>query len=1087
MDFTSRYKQLNAAQKEAVDTIDGPVMVIAGPGTGKTELLSVRIAAILQKTDTLPENILCLTFTDSGAAAMRERLAGIIGKDAYKVAVHTFHSFGTEVINQNGEYFYNGATFQPADELNSYEIITSIFDELDHDNLLASKMNGEYTHLRDALTVISELKKAGLTSDELLAVLDANDEVIEIAERDLQIVFADRPSVKMIPSLESIAKKIAELSANPNIPSIVPLSRILSDSLIAALDQASTDNSTKPITAWRDSWMTKNSSKRFVLKSSSRQEKLRVMSYVYFQYIERMQTAGLYDFDDMILQVVHAMNAYDDLRYNLQEKYQYILVDEFQDTNLAQMRILHHLTDNPVNEGKPNILVVGDDDQAIYSFQGADISNILDFDQTYPAFKRITLTDNYRSSQLILDQSRSIITQGSGRLENIVDNLSKQLVSKIKETATTVDLIETATSIDERRFVVESIKQSRVTGTTAVLTRRHSDIEALLPYFEQAGIAVNYERRDNVLEMPIITLIEQFGKLLAAMRMGRHDEANGLLPELLMHSAWGIAPTELWQLSTSAYDKRTRWLDLMADLPTFKDLQAWLVELAVRSGEWSLETMLDAMIGHGQPEDGFVSPLYNHFFSNKALGNNPDEYIRYLEALRTIRTKVKEYQPNVAPTLDSFLNYIALHRRLGSPITSLYQIGEPGDNSVTLMTAHKSKGLEFDTVYILSAIDSIWGERARTRSRSIGYPENLPLAPAGETSDERLRLFYVATTRAKSHLIISYSLENDGGKRTLLSGFLLTDNWTPIVKQVDQKMAAITQTIETSWYEHAEHASKDLKTLLAPTLAKYKLSATHLNNFIDIIRQGPQGFLMQHLLHFPSAMSPSAVYGSAIHQTLQSAHTHLVAHKKPKPLEDILHDFEKSLQTGRLDKQTFDYYHKKGIDELQAFLKAKYDSFTVNQKVELSFAGQAVMLDTAHLSGSLDLVDIDTIAKTISVTDYKTGKPVESWNAGTDFEKIKLHKYRQQLLFYRLLINHSRDYSNLEFERAILQFIQPTKTGEIVALETQFGKDEIDRTILLIQAVWQHITELDFPDTSHYDQTYKGILAFEQDLIDKVI
>ena len=130
MDFSKRYATLNKAQKQAVDMIDGPVMVIAGPGTGKTELLSVRTANILLKTDTLPENILCLTFTESGANAMRERLVGIIGKDSYKVAIHTFHSFGSEVINQYGEYFYQGAHFRPADELSRYEIIRTIFDLL---------------------------------------------------------------------------------------------------------------------------------------------------------------------------------------------------------------------------------------------------------------------------------------------------------------------------------------------------------------------------------------------------------------------------------------------------------------------------------------------------------------------------------------------------------------------------------------------------------------------------------------------------------------------------------------------------------------------------------------------------------------------------------------------------------------------------------------------------------------------------------------------------------------------------------------------------------------------------------------------
>src|SRR6185437_3743672 len=127
MNFTERYNNLNVAQKRAVDTIDGPVMVIAGPGTGKTELLSMRTANILRQTDTLPSSILCLTFTESGAAAMRERLLGIIGIDAYKVAIHTIHSFGTEIINQNSEFFYNGAHFRPADELSSYELLNELF------------------------------------------------------------------------------------------------------------------------------------------------------------------------------------------------------------------------------------------------------------------------------------------------------------------------------------------------------------------------------------------------------------------------------------------------------------------------------------------------------------------------------------------------------------------------------------------------------------------------------------------------------------------------------------------------------------------------------------------------------------------------------------------------------------------------------------------------------------------------------------------------------------------------------------------------------------------------------------------------
>lgn len=402
MNFLTRYKKLNANQAKAVDTIDGPVMVIAGPGTGKTELLSMRVANILQKTDTLAENILCLTFTESGASAMRERLAQIIGKDAYKVAIHTFHSFGTEVINQHGDYFYQGAHFQPADELATHQIVTSILDELDYTSPIVSKMNGDYTYLRDIIGSISDLKKSGLTSDELLEILDSNDQVLDLAEPKLAELFSQRINKNTRSGLEPIAHNVAAMS-RPQLPNgIASLSSTLALSMAHAIDEATETDSTKPITAWKNKWLTKNNDGAVIFKDRARHEKLRAVAYVYFQYLSRMQEAELFDYDDMILRVVHALEVFDELRFNLQEKYQYIMVDEFQDTNLAQMRVLASLTNNPAHGDTPNILVVGDDDQAIYSFQGADVSNILSFRELYPGAVLIPLVDNIAPEQQFL-------------------------------------------------------------------------------------------------------------------------------------------------------------------------------------------------------------------------------------------------------------------------------------------------------------------------------------------------------------------------------------------------------------------------------------------------------------------------------------------------------------------------------------------------------------------------------------------------------------------------------------------------------------------------------------------------------------
>jgi DNA helicase-2/ATP-dependent DNA helicase PcrA len=401
------------------------------------------------------------------------------------------------------------------------------------------------------------------------------------------------------------------------------------------------------------------------------------------------------------------------------------------------------------------------------------------------------------------------------------------------------------------------------------------------------------------------------------------------------------------------------------------------------------------------------------------------------------------------------------------------------------MTAHKSKGLEFDTVYVIGAVDTAWGERVRTRSRLINYPENLPLAPSGDNLNERMRLFFVAMTRARKQLIISYSASDDSGKDTLCASFLLATSLKPEIVNFEHDNAQLIAGAEQRWYEPIVNLSVGtMQELLAPTLENYKLSVTHFNNFLDVSRGGPQAFLMNNLLRFPQAMSPSAAYGSAIHKTLQNAHAHVAATKSQRPVEDILRDFEQNLRDQHLSEADFTIFFQKGSDTLHAFLSEKYDTFTSTQKVELNFAGQQVMIGEAHLTGSLDLVDISRENKTIIVSDYKTGKASASWSGKTDYEKIKLHKYKQQLMFYKLLVEHSRDYSQYTVEKGCLQFVEPTLRGEILSLEASITTEELETFRRLVEAVWKKIMTLDLPDTSTYEQNYKGMLAFEKDLLD---
>lgn len=1086
MSFQERYNNLNNRQKEAVDTIDGPVMVIAGPGTGKTELLSMRVANILKQTDTLPENILCLTYTDNGADAMRRRLISIIGKDAYKVAIHTFHSFGSEVIGQHRQYFYNGAIFQAADNVSTYEILRKIFRELPLSDPLSSMMNDEYAYQGDVKSTISDLKKSGLTSAELITILDDNDVTIEQAERLLAPIVKERVSKKIIPLLQDALSELQSLPVGETKYQIPPLMSVIVESLGLAL---SSDN-TPPISAWKSRFFEKDENNNPILKARKQQKKLRTVAWMYDRYMSEMQAAGLYDYDDMILQVVHSVEVNDDLRFNLQEKYQYLLVDEFQDTNLSQLRIIASLTDNPVNEGRPNIFIVGDDDQAIYSFQGADLSNILNFEQMFTTTKRIVLKDNYRSSQAILDSARSIITQGTDRLENQYTDLSKELTA-IKASESTVTIAELESAADEREWIARQVKNLILNdvrpNNIAVLLHKHKDIEALLPFFAKENIAVSYERRDNIFDLEPVVLLERVGRLVTLLASNRHNEADDILLLIISHPAWGFGSQDIWNLSLDAYDKRRRMFEEMEATPAFVTFREGIVELVTQATYLPLELALDKIIGVPS-EDGSVEagPLYRYFFSAKKRSEDPTSYLIFIEALRTLRTKLMEYHPGEPVTLASFIEFIELHRRIGDRLQLRQTVGE-GESSVNIMTAHSAKGLEFEHVFVSGVTDTKWGQKARGRSRFITYPENLSLAPEDQSYSERLRLFYVALTRAKSHLTISYSTLDDNNKPVLAASFLAVDGWKPQIITGSNDVQHALSVAETAWYMPLLEPSHDLHALLLPRLERYRLSATHLNTFVDVTRGGPQNFLISRLLHFPSARNAHACYGLAIHSALERAHTDFLSTGMLKPIEDTIVEFEKQLQFFRLEQIDFDAYLQKGSDELTAYLSRRQQDFSPTQKAEFELSNQQSMLGDAKLGGVIDLVDINKTDRTIRVFDYKTGKPATSWSGSTEPEKIRLYKYRQQLLFYKLLIEGSRDYSTYTVTDGTLEYVEPTPSGAISAITTEFEASEVERFKLLVTAVWEHITALNLPDTSQYDQTLKGIIAFENDLIDNVL
>ena len=201
--FEDEYKKLNAAQREAVDAVDGPVLVVAGPGTGKTQLLSVRVANILQKTDADAANILCLTFTVKAALNMRERLLQLIGPSSRSVTVRTFHSFAADIMNQYPDYFWEGAHLGVAPDAVQLEMVQDILASLPLDNPLASTFAGAFTALGDVQQALKLAKEAGLTPDELRKIIEQNNKYIDVIEPQLVDILTPTLSVKQLSKLQS--------------------------------------------------------------------------------------------------------------------------------------------------------------------------------------------------------------------------------------------------------------------------------------------------------------------------------------------------------------------------------------------------------------------------------------------------------------------------------------------------------------------------------------------------------------------------------------------------------------------------------------------------------------------------------------------------------------------------------------------------------------------------------------------------------------------------------------------------------------------------------------------------------------------
>jgi hypothetical protein len=280
-----------------------------------------------------------------------------------------------------------------------------------------------------------------------------------------------------------------------------------------------------------------------------------------------------------------------------------------------------------------------------------------------------------------------------------------------------------------------------------------------------------------------------------------------------------------------------------------------------------------------------------------------------------------------------------------------------------------------------------------------------------------------------------------------------------------------------------EPINKLEKSLLASRLENYQLSVTHLLNFIDLERGGPQYFLKQNLLSFPQGKMPSGAYGSAMHAAVQNVYIDGKTKRNNVSIESIKEHFITALQKQRMEKKDYDFFLKKGLDHLEVYFKNESGNFNYNDFIEYNFSNQASVVGEARITGKVDKMAVDSEEKTIMVTDFKTGKAIDNLN----LKQSKPWRYRTQLFFYKILIESSRDFGkDYTVSQGAIEFLEAIDGATFIPkimLTGSTADAETERLKKLITVVYDKIMNLDFPDISKYSADFKGTMAFVEELV----
>jgi DNA helicase-2/ATP-dependent DNA helicase PcrA len=949
--FSNLYSNLNPAQKLAVDTIEGPVMVIAGPGTGKTTILTLRIANILQKTDTPPSGILAITFTDAGVKAMKRKLRELIGSRADEVRIHTFHGFAASIMSEFPEHFIQTDGFTQMTDIEQDEIVREILEDEKFAQL--RPLGKPDLYINPIISSISEAKREVITPAEIKAFSD--EEIERIKNNGASV------------STRGASK--GELKADAK-------------------------------------------------KQIERLERTKLFAEVYALYGEKKKEEKLLDYDDLILNVVLALGSDELLLRLIQEKFLYIHVDEHQDTNDSQNLMIRLLTDFFEN---PNIFIVGDEKQAIYRFQGASVENFLKFEKAWPEMKVISLEENYRSHQHILDASFAMI-EGNYK-EGEHEKLRVKLRSGNKKDATQLDLVNAKNRATAEKYLMcelRRIQKEEPEKTVAVISRTNKDVDRIVQRAEEEEVKISAERSIDIFSHPVGNL---FFSLISFMQDPLDTESmSKTLIAGLWEKSFAEAITLVKQLRKGEFE------EALKDIPQLASVRKLLVE------DSPMLFLMNLAEISGFSKMVVADPAYVEVW--RGIVNLSDRIVKQYELADPLEL------------VERLLSY----KQSSEGKRIKVSVGA-SEAKITAMTAHGSKGLEFDYVFILYATEESWLPKKRP---SLFILPSKKLEKEGDEIRDARRLFYVALTRAKEHAVVIVPTEDVAGDLNTPLRFV-TELDPDSVKTRDYGEEAEALDGKTHIYTAKAKAEKMIEYAKSELLER-GLSVTALNHFLEC----PARFLFKSILRLPEATSATAEKGIAMHAAFNNIWK---VEEKGRTEECITKMIEGSAResVGRSYLRAFEKEAiiKDLIKVAPIVAHSLYPHFHAQGEVKTEtwnecetktvYDGKEI---TIPLHGKLDTV-IET-DRDFLIFDYKTmkkmsDKEIKGETANSD------GKYFRQLVFYKMLLRSHAEKSGKGIVPSLV-FLTPDEKGNCDIRTLDISDKDIDdvRTHIrdLVKNVW---------------------------------